>query len=282
MEKEKKYDWKELGNLLKSRYRHYHDNAPSPFDKLSFNEVLDFGKVSDNVYENPIIRALVLNEGKSLLNEAEYATYPINTTINYVSRAVNIPKYMFAKGGDMYNGNWFIKIKSFNEDGIKQNVEKAMHLCGYYLAREDVCDDDRYTILRYEPKYIDEANYYVRSCNYLYHISPLPYKEKIMRNGFVPKSKNGLFNYPDRCYFFLDDLSKDYVIREWIPTFKKANNKYSNENWCVYTIDISKIPSNVVFYLDPNLKGGVYTMDNITPKAIEDCETICSNKKNKI
>lgn len=97
MEKEKKYDWEELGNLLKSRYRYYHDNAPTPFDKLSFNEVLDFGEISDNVYENPIIRALVLNEGKSLINEAEYATYPINTTINYVSRAVNIPKYMFAK-----------------------------------------------------------------------------------------------------------------------------------------------------------------------------------------
>ena len=35
------------------------------------------------------------------------------------------------------------------------------------------------------------------------------------------------------------------------------------------------------FYLDPNLKGGVYTMDNITPKAIKECETIYF-KENKI
>lgn len=271
----KTYDWYELTNLLDEKYRHYHVNSPTPFNTLTMNEVLDFGELSDDIYGNPIIKALVINDGKSLLNESEYATYPIGTTINYVSNAVNLPKTMFFKGGNVHNGKWFIKLKSFNEERIKQNIEKAMHLCGYYLAREDIyMNDNRFVILRYEPKYIDEANSYVRSHKYLYHLSPLPYKSKIMRNGFVPKSNNGLFKYPDRCYFFLDTLSKDYIIREWIPTFKKAHNKYANENWCVYTVDISKIPSNVTFYLDPNLKGGVYTMDNITPSAIDVCETV--------
>lgn len=273
------YNWGDLGFFLNEKYDYYHNNAPKPFDRLNLNEVLDFGEISDDVYDNPIIRALALNEGKGLLNEAEYATYPMETTINYVSKSLNIPRKMFAKGGDAYNGKWFIKIKSFNDNKIKNNIEKAMHLCGYYLARSVAYgDDNRFVILRYEPKYVDEAEYYVREHKYMYHISPSPYMNKIYRNGFIPKSHNGLFNYPDRCYFFLDNLSKDYIIREWIPTFKKVNKKYPNEDWCIYTIDISKIPDNVTFYLDPNLKGGVYTMDNITPKAIERCETVIFNK----
>lgn len=266
------YDWDELIDILDSKYNYYHTNAPYPINELTFNEIVNFGDLSDNVYENPIITSLVLNEGKCLLNEAEYATYPIDTTINYVSRALNIPIRMFAKCGDKYNGVWFIKIKSFNDEDIKDNIAKAMHLCGYYLAKEDIyANDDRYVILRYEPKYIEEGNYVVSQCDVLYHLSPLKYKEKILKNGFVPKSNNGLFKYPDRCYFFMDSMNKSQVL-SWLPTFRKANK--NNVPYCLYTIDVSKINDNTTFYLDPNLRGGCYTADNISPNVIINIEEI--------
>lgn len=155
---DKTYEWNQLTTLLTEKYNYYHTNAPSDFKDLTFNEVVDFGEINGNIYENPIITALTLNEGESLLNEAEYATYPLNTTINYVSRALNIPEKLFQKRGDTERGLWFILMKIFNDEDIKENVSKAMHLCGYYLANERIYNkDDRFVILRYEPKYIDDG-----------------------------------------------------------------------------------------------------------------------------
>lgn len=271
---DKKYDWEQLTNLLTEKYNYYHTNAPSDFKDLTFNEIIDFGEINGNIYENPIITALTLNEGKSLLNEAEYATYPLNTTINYVSRALNIPEKLFQKRGDKERGLWFILMKIFNDEDIKENVSKAMHLCGYYLATEKIYNkDDRFVILRYEPKYIDDGTYIVRQSKFLYHLSPFKYKDKILKNGFVPRSNNGRFNYPDRCYFFRDTMNKSEVL-SWIPTFQKATEDRKDAKYCLYTIDVSKINANVVFYLDPNLRGGCYTADNISPTAIENIEYI--------
>jgi hypothetical protein len=269
-----KYDWGNLTKILDERYNRYHVNAPNEFEDLTFNEVIDFGEISGNVYENAIIASLTLNDGKELINEAEYATYPLDTTINYVSRALNIPFQMFSKGGDQYNGSWFIKIKSFNDEQIKENIKRAMHLCGYYLAREEIYQNDkRFVVLRYEPKYIEDGNHIVRQCEFLYHLSPLKYKEKILKKGFIPKSNNGLFKYPDRCYFFMDTMSNAQIL-SWVPTFRRADKSRQNIPYCLYTIDASKINDNVIFYLDPNLKGGCYTSDNINPNVImkvEEC-----------
>ena len=147
-----------------------------------------------------------------------------------------------------------------------------MHLCGYYLAREEIYQNDkRFVVLRYEPKYIEDGNHIVRQCEFLYHLSPLKYKEKILKKGFIPKSNNGLFKYTDRCYFFMDTMSKVQIL-SWTPTFRRADKSRKNISYYLYTIDVSKVNDNVTFYLDPNLKGGCYTADNLSPNVILDVE----------
>lgn len=44
-----KYDWGELTKILNERYNCYHVNAPYEFETLSFNEVIGFGEISDNI-----------------------------------------------------------------------------------------------------------------------------------------------------------------------------------------------------------------------------------------
>lgn len=44
------YDWGILTKMLDERYNCYHVNAPNKFETLSFNEVIDFGEISGNVY----------------------------------------------------------------------------------------------------------------------------------------------------------------------------------------------------------------------------------------
>ena len=62
-----------------------------------------------------------------------------------------------------------------------------------------------------------------------------------------------------------------------IETLKLANSlkntKYGNEEkveYCAFRIDVKKIPNNVIFHLDPNMNGAIWTNDNLTPQAIQD------------
>lgn len=257
---------------LDEKYNYFYTNPPKGIPILTKEELFDFGSLSPMIYYNPIITALNLNEDK-LLNEAEYATYPIRTTIKYISDALSIPLSSF-KTVTAYNFTRFIKVSIPNIDDDRKNIDKAMHLCGYYCAKKEYYKGDRrFLELTYEPKYIDEADYIVRSNKVLYHLSPLPYKGKILKKGFIPKSGSTKFTYPNRSYFFLGKLEKDEV-KTWIPVFKRYAEKYKNTPYCLYTIDVSKIPDDVTFYLDPNLKGGCYTADNISPYAIMSVEEI--------
>lgn len=257
---------------LDEKYEYFYTNPPKGVPIMTKEELFEFGSLNPIIYYNPVITALNLNEGK-LLNEAEYATYPIRTTVKYISDALNIPLSSF-KTVTAHNFTKFIKVTIPNMEDRRKAIDKAMHLCGYYCSKEDYYKGDkRFLDLTYEPKYIDEADYIVRLNKVLYHLSPLPYKEKILSKGFIPKSGNTKFTYPNRSYFFLGNVGKNNV-KEWIPTFKYHNKKYKNTPYCLYTIDVNKIPEDVTFYLDPNLKGGCYTADNISPYTILSVEEI--------
>lgn len=260
-------------------YNYFYTNPPQDVPILEKRELFELGELSSMLYYNPIITALNINESK-LLNEAEYSTYPIETTIQYVSDALSIPLRSFNIINRRDNVK-FIRViipnkkpKNEKEEHDKDKLDKAMHLCGYYVAKcKYYKGDERFLDITYEPKYIDEANNIVRSNKVLYHLSPLPYKGKILKKGFIPSSKNTQFTYPDRSYFFLGNVRKD-EIKTWIPVFRKYVEKYNNAPFCLYTIDVNKIPEDVTFYLDPNLKGGCYTADNISPYTIVSVEEI--------
>lgn len=268
--------WKSMFDLLckklDEKYDYFYTNPPKGVPILTKEELFEFGSLNPIIYYNPVIAALNLNENK-LLNEAEYATYPIRTTIKYVSDALSIPISSF-KTVTANNFTEFIKVTIPNIEKHRKNLDKAMHLCGYYCSKKELYNGDkRFLKLIYEPKYIDEADYIIRSNDVLYHLSPLPYKNKILKKGFIPKSNSTKFKYTDRSYFFLGTIGKN-VVKEWVPVFRKYNQKYNDTPYCLYTIDVNKLSDNITFYLDPNLKGGCYTSDNIGPNSIVSVEEI--------
>lgn len=257
---------------IDNEHRYFYTNCPKGIKKLSKMELFDLGQLNDDIYLNPIVAAMQIQKD-NLLNEAEYATYPVGKTIEYISDALNLPTHMFSIK-DCYNGTKKIIIRTPNKRGLKANLDKAMHLCGYYLSNKDFYKDDgRFLELRYEPKYIDKANDIVRDNGILYHLSPMPYRRKILEKGFIPKSKSVMFKYPDRSYFFLGSMAKNEV-KSWVKVFKNFNLAYGDAPYCLYTIDVNKIPDNVNFFLDPNLRGGCYTADNIGPQAICSIEEV--------
>lgn len=272
MKKETSESFKELYEYINRQYRYFYTNPPLGIKRLTKMELLTLGIINEDIYMNPVSAAMVLNENH-LINEAEYSTFPINKTIEYVCGCLNLKKHMFSIG-NCHNDTQIIIVRTPNKKGLKEEIDAAMHLCGYYLSNKNYLQGDkRFLELKYEPKYIEEASVIVRDSKILYHLSPLPYKGKILKKGFVPKSGSKVFNYPDRTYFFLGTMGKPKVL-SWLPVFKKYNSKYQNTPYCLYTVDVSKIPFDTTFYLDPNLKGGCYTPDNISPYAIMSVEEI--------
>ena len=75
-----------------------------------------------------------------------------------------------------------------------------------------------------------------------------------------PNNENGKFiflSYPHK----IDDLAYKYI---------EALQKEAPYLIAMEVVDVSKIPENVVFHLDPNMEGGIWTSDNIPPSVIRD------------
>lgn len=262
---------KELKEYIEGRHKYYYTNSPNEIKVMTPMELFDIGTLNiGEFYHNPIVLQMEL-DSPQLLSEAEYATYPIYDTIRYVSNALQIPSSQFSSF-EKSDGTEVIILKTINDEELFKDVDKAMHLCGYYKAySENVKGDKRFISVTYEPKFNETVNDFVFREKVLYHLSPLPYKRRILKNGLIPKSGNSIFKYPCRTYLFLGSIGKNEV-KSWITIFKQKNKKYGDKPYCLYTIDVSKLPRNIDFYSDPNLEDAIYTMDNITPKAIINVE----------
>jgi hypothetical protein len=105
----------------------------------------------------------------------------------------------------------------------------------------------------------------------IYHISPMYYRDKILKYGLVPKSKNKLLIYPDRIYFFTKKDIASFkslanILMKYIPNntkieFKKKNIPIEFDVYEINTTDIQ----NARWFNDPNLNNAVYCLMNIKP-----------------
>ena len=121
--------------------------------------------------------------------------------------------------------------------------------------------------------------------NELYHIAPLSMKEKILKNGLVPKSKTYLdgtkLNHSDRVYLF--NGYDENIILSYLKHSNKVSYKYSdffkilamNKSFALFKIDRSIIDDLILFRdnifktLDKNKPTAIYTYNNIKPEAIQ-------------
>lgn len=108
----------------------------------------------------------------------------------------------------------------------------------------------------------------------LYHISPIIYKDKILRDGLIPRSQSKLSYHPERIYMSVDEKVSMNFVKHLYSTMR---NKKLFDTLCLYEIDLSKCPKKR-FMSDPNCRNAVYTMENIPPNCITLLEEIKINK----
>lgn len=115
--------------------------------------------------------------------------------------------------------------------------------------------------------------------NKIYHVSPSYYRDKILRHGLIPKSKNKLSIHPDRIYFTTnksDAITLIPKLKKYIPikTKQELNKQGKEIEYDLYEINTKNI-QNSRWFKDPNLTfTGIYCLMNILPSNIKLIGTI--------
>lgn len=231
-------------------------------DKLS--EIgLFFGKNNVTI-DNPLP---LYEEG--ILSESLIKTYSIESAKKHICKYFNLPENYFLIKRSKFNTYCFITFP--NKGNSLDDIIKTMEWYGYFPSTKNIKPlENGWYVVKFESRFEENANSLLTNETHLIHITKTKFKDKILKYGFIPKSKNKKFNYPDRTYFMLGSNNP-------VETLKLAKNLSSVENgkedlngYMAFRIDVSKIPENVVFHLDPNMEGGIWTSDNIPPSAIMD------------
>ena len=234
-------------------------------EELDKQYVWLLNQVKPSSYSNPVSMVMTGNLDEGLIH-----TYPSDKVIPYLKKYFNIIDGQIRSEIGLNGEERIIIFVPTIKDNLTV-IEQVMDRLGWFCSDKNgfrtVSPD--WKIMQFEKKFQDDYNDEIRKNNTkLYHIAPTYYKNKIMKIGFVPKSTNADFRYPERVYFiygkhdavdflnFIDMLNiGDKAV--------KSGGKYT-----VFELDMTKIPKRVKFYYDGNFDYGVFTTDAIPPSTI--------------
>lgn len=96
-----------------------------------------------------------------------------------------------------------------------------------------------------------------------YHASPSVNRDKILRDGLVPKSGHRKSYHTDRIYLFYDRSDFESLVR--VMMGNDSFNLRKPRTYDLYEVHLSK--DNII-HTDPNFTQGFYTYDNIHPNDV--------------
>lgn len=233
----------------------------------------DFEKVMYiTSYSNPLtLHGQFLN-----LNEGLIHTYPIDKTIEYIKKRFNLSdKQIFKTKVENEVEQIIVIFPCINNN--EEMLIKAFNLCGYYLSypKLERIVKNNWMILQFEPKFQNDISKTIREKeNYLLHITPKYNLKKILNIGLSPKTKNKLFDYPNRIYL-LKGSTPPKETMFLIDKLHSANQtEYNDGNYALILLDANKLAENISLYSDSMFKYGLFTTDYIKTDAIYNIEII--------
>jgi hypothetical protein len=200
------------------------------------------------------------------LDEGLIRTYPSEWVEKYLSSRIN-SDFVEAHFDDEHLHFWFVlKQGSKSIEPLKQK----MNSFGYYCAAEYDIPEGRF--LQFEPKFTEYrtgSNLKMKFNDLLfYHVSPVYMKEKILKNGLVPKSKNDYLVYPDRVYLIrATSEGKEDIYDLAGMLYDKKKDKRSKGIYSLFGVKPEGL-DDIKFYVDKNMFGsnGYFTYENIPPE----------------
>lgn len=220
----------------------------------------------------------IQNIKEGLIRTHNIEKYSDNLEIELKSIGINnykidiISKYVFTLT---------INTEEVNNDSLKYIVNHIQNMFGYLASyiwlknnknmENSFMFDEKYLNnkyneikIRFESKY-DDGLYSnnIETPNTAYHLSPIDFKDKILKNGLYPKTKFRKTNHNERIYLF-------YKLNHYsdILSALKLNDKMKNKvrNYSLYEVYLN---SKIISHKDPNYSNGFYIYDNISPKNVK-------------
>lgn len=225
--------------------------------------ILDYHLYLDNIRKLSNIDDSLMYEkfkdqsknGNLVLTEGLIKTHPLESSKEIIKRRFDNLTVEIEKDGEIYIEGDMLELK---------NYLPLFNNLGYFISTftlngtewvKDFDDNTKPLALYLEPKYDIKIDIIPKT---LYHASPIKFKDKISKIGFIPKTGNKLSNHPDRIYL-TDNLSTAIYFGE---TIKKEQGDF-----CLWKINGSCIQN---LYSDINLReSGYYTTQNISPNCFE-------------
>lgn len=218
--------------------------------------------------ENRILEEALLKEGLT-------RTYPFEWVKKYIQRNTNEDIVDARCHED--SKQFLVAIKK-NSPSIK-TFKRTMESFGYFCSSEDVRISA--ILMQFEPKfdeYIKGSEFRKKSGNTFFHVSPIRYADKILKNGLVPKSKNNFLIYPDRVHLIYNDgnLATPHMMADMLYTVDR--NQHNNGQYALFGVSIQGL-DNVKFYRDWNVENfeAYFTYENIPPQNITFIEQFTAN-----
>ncbi len=223
-------------------------------------------------------------KGKGLY-EGLIHTYPAWKTCEYIENHLKLSKgsaYVEIKNGaECIN----VLLRNDSDETVKETAIKEVmdNLCGYNFYRKGVRDDGSEVKLSFEPKNPRNVREEMLENGHLIHVSSILNREKILSQGFVPKTRNEIFEYEDRIYFYSNEKDVQTILSMSAALVYPKDNSINNWKYDFYRVDVSRIPQDIEFYRDANSANGVayWTHDNVPREAIDAIMTMELDKATK-
>jgi len=235
------------------------------------------------------------------LYEGLIQTYPVKSTIHGLSTLMKVHnlKIKYNSVGNSSNKTlshihiMFNIYNSIDGDLIVNFFNKCGWQLGLVIDKKTEVFKDSNKLLNYNSikdiyKFIFRAKFEMEISKkdypeYLYHITPKIYLNKILKTGLKPKGLSKLFNHKPGIYLF-DFISEENtldLVKELDAKRNKTentiyNNIYNTTYINTYYILKIEVPNHDLFklFIDPDLPNGYFTLDNIHPLCIKNVEEI--------
>lgn len=171
------------------------------------------------------------------------------------------------------NGIKLILLYSDIGENVNIIIEK-MKLMGWsksYITPVRIINGVPIRAISFDPIYQDSIKDIIRKWRYLYHISPFVNKDSILKNGLIPTSRNNKFDYLPRVHLLMPSLSDNQLRNIARQLYDADNNPDNDGTYCLFQIDVNKLPIDIDFYFDGRYEKGVYTKQIIPRDAIKGC-----------
>lgn len=216
---------------------------------------------------------------KASVNEDKGYSVPLNKVRSEIISKYNLREWQFKIIKGKNEVEIAVIIPKFGDN--EYYIEKEMDEYGYFKSFQKVFEkeDMLWCYMRFEPTYQEDVTENVKEIGSLIHITPTSNVQSIKANGFVPKSENDVYNYPERVYFLKGNLNRDRLIKI-AKGFRQYKEQFEKQSLYTFiTIDTTKITEDVRFFADPNMTDAVYTYSTVPSSTIISEENVDLNNE---